>query len=63
MLKKVVDGREVALSAEEEARVRAEWGAEDARPKPARPADRFDRLLTLLVAKGALKQEEADALK
>jgi hypothetical protein len=67
MLKNVVDGREIVLSAEEEARVRAEWAAEDARQaeeraKPA-PLTPFQRLVVRLIAKGVLTQAEADALR
>ena len=66
MLTRKVNGREVVLSAEEEAAVRAEWAielakqeAERAKPKPLSP---HERLLAVLVEKRVLTKAEADAL-
>lgn len=55
-----IDGKPVAMSAEEEAQVRAEWAAEDAKPARTKAEKLTDQLSRSPVL-SALLDEVADA--
>jgi len=56
MLKKMVDGKEVICSAEEEAAIRAEWAANDAK-KALEDAEEADKRQRKAKAKDLLKNK------
>lgn len=64
MLTKIVDGREIVCSAEEEAEIRADWATYEAARNAAPPTRKKltdGDLATLLVKEGVLTQEQVDA--